>query len=180
VPIHQAPLNRAAGYGRPEKLSARALCVETRMEEMNHVVARFLDGKMIKGTAKDFFPNRAFFHILPPRATRPEQVECSKLKAVFFVRTLDGNPDRRDHQGFLRAPGETAHGKKIAIRFKDGELLCGYTLTYSHERSGFFVFPADERGNLLRAYVMTKATVEVATGPSADEMVNRILKPRAA
>src|SRR5689334_7598845 len=103
------------------------------MVETNKVVAHLLDGKLVKGTTQDFLPNRAVFHVQHELDRPPTQVFIRDLKALFFVRDLDGNKDRRDVRGFPYAPAAHAQGKKIAVRFKDGELLCGYTMSYSPE-----------------------------------------------
>ena len=113
------------------------------MGEATRVVARFSDGKVMKGTTQDFFPNRPSFHLLPADGGNGVEIRCKQLKAVFFVKTFQGDSKRKDVRGFVTAPAETAQGKKIAVRFKDGELLCGYSLSYTPDREGFFVFPAD-------------------------------------
>jgi hypothetical protein len=66
-----------------------------------------------------------------------------------------------------------AQGKKVAVLFKDGELLCGYTLTYVPGRDGFFMFPADGDTNNLRVYVVNASTAEVKTGPEAEALAQR-------
>ena len=33
------------------------------MSDINRVVAHFLDGRLVKGTTQDFFPNRTSFHM---------------------------------------------------------------------------------------------------------------------
>ncbi len=152
----------------------------TEMSETLRVVARFLDGKLLKGTSEDFFPNRPLFHIQPADGGPAHEVQCRDLKAIFFVRDFAGDPNRHDIQGFVDGPGVTARGKKIAVRFKDGELVCGYTLTYTPERKGFFMFPADEGSNNLRIYVMTHATASVKAGPQAEAMAKQLLKQKAA
>jgi hypothetical protein len=64
------------------------------------------------------------------------------------------------------------------VRFKDGELLCGYSLTFSADREGFFMFPADPRSNNIRIYVMTASTAEVKAGVEAEALVKRSLEQR--
>jgi hypothetical protein len=150
------------------------------MSELNRVVAHFVDGRLAKGTTQDFFPNRARFHVQPTDGSPAIEIRCKDLKALFFVREHGGNPTRRDLRGFLASPGETAQGKKIAVRFRDGELLCGYSLTYMPDREGFFVFPSDNGSNNLRIYVVVAATVEVKAGPAADTLAQRVLGGRAA
>jgi hypothetical protein len=66
------------------------------------------------------------------------------------------------------------------VRFKDGELLCGYSLSYSPDRDGFFMFPADPGSNNIRIYVITGSTVEVKAGPAAEAMAQRSLGNAAA
>jgi hypothetical protein len=57
------------------------------------VVARYLDGKRLKGFSQDFFPNKDRFHIYPAEKPSGEAVEVlvNELKAMFFVRDFVGN-----------------------------------------------------------------------------------------
>ncbi len=149
------------------------------MTDTTRVVARFLDGRMLNGTTQDFFPNRPTFHVLPMDGGAGLEVRCSQLKALFFVKSFKGDPARKDLVGFVAAPPETAQGKKIAIRFQDGEILCGYTLSYAPDREGFFIFPADSGSNNTRIFVVTASTAEVKAGPAAELMIQRLLGTRA-
>jgi hypothetical protein len=146
----------------------------------NRVVAHFLDGRVVKGTTQDFFPNRPIFRIRPSGAGKETEIECRQLKAVFFVKDLAGDENRKDIKGFLDAPVETTKGKKIAVRFKDGEFLCGYSLSYSPERVGFFLFPSDPGSNNLRIYVMTYAATEVRAAAAAEAMAQKLFDEEAA
>jgi hypothetical protein len=148
------------------------------MSEVNRVVARYLDGKTLKGTTDDFFPNRPTFHLHISGESRVQEIRCAQLKAVFFVKDLAGNPAREDLPGYVAAAGASM-GKKITVQFKDGEIICGYTLSYSTDRSGFFVVPADEGGNNVRVYVLKHATKRVGVGPQADELA-KLAHPDAA
>lgn len=137
------------------------------MGEVNKVVARFLDGTTLKGTTEDFFANRPSFHLHAAGDTTSREISCAKLKAVFFVKDLAGDSTRRDAAGFIAASA-ASQGRRIAVQFKDGEILCGHTMAYAPERSGFFMAPADERGNNIRVYVLKHATVKIAVGAHAD------------
>jgi uncharacterized protein DUF6982 len=148
------------------------------MVELNRVVAHYVDGKILKGTTQDFFPNRPSFHLQPADGGATVEVRCKNLKGLFFVKQFAGDAKRRDLRGFLAAPGETARGKKIAVRFKDGELLCGYSLSYLPDREGFFMFPSDNGSNNLRVYVIVAATAEVKAGPLADTLARKTLEAR--
>ena len=146
----------------------------------NRVVAHYMDGRVVKGTTQDFFPNRPIFRITPVGSGKETEIQCRQLKAVFFVRDLAGDENRKDLKGFLDAPGETTKGKKIAVRFKDGEFLCGYSLSYSPERVGFFLFPSDPGSNNLRIYVMTYAATEVRAAAAAEAMAQKLFDEEAA
>ncbi|MFI5371242.1 MAG: DUF6982 domain-containing protein [Candidatus Eisenbacteria bacterium] len=143
------------------------------MGEINRVVARFLDGRVLKGTTEDFLPNRPKFHLHPLGNAPPEVVACRDLKAVFFVRDFSGDAARKDMKGFGHLPVEANQGKKISVVFKDGEVISGYTLAYSREREGFFVVPADPGSNNIRIYVLRGAAQKVLVGPQADEFFRR-------
>jgi hypothetical protein len=150
------------------------------MSDGNRVVVHLLDGRLIKGTTQDFFPNRPMFHVAPLEGGPPLEVRTRQLKAMFFVRQFAGDTARRDVRGFIEAPGETAQGKKLAVRFKDGELLCGYSLAFSPDREGFFMFPSDAGTNNLRIYVLTASATEIKAGPAAEVLAQKVLAERAA
>ena len=145
------------------------------MPESLRVVVRYANGKTLKGTTQDFRPGSPRFHLIRADGLAVLDVSLADLKAVFFVRDFAGSADRTKLRGFLAAPAETAQGKKVAVLFRDGELVCGYTLTFSPERAGFFMFPADIASNNLRIYVVTAAAAEVKAGPAAEQLAQRIL-----
>jgi len=121
------------------------------------VVARLREGGVIKGTTGDFSPVRTSFHI--QNETGNHVVEHGSLKAVFFVRDLDG--DHRHQKTNVFATDKPAIGRKIAVRFADGEILVGTTQGYAPGRPGFFVTPADTESNTIRCFVLSAATSEV-------------------
>ena len=61
----------------------------------NHVVARFADGRTVKGTSLDVDPKRPVFHVSTPEGEMVE-ISMADLKALFFVRSLSGDPARAD------------------------------------------------------------------------------------
>jgi hypothetical protein len=128
----------------------------------NKIVIRFADGQMLKGITNDFFPNKETFHVSLAGAShgdKPRQISISDLKAIFFVKDFDGNPDYDEKKEF--DPGKPILGRKISVLFKDGELLVGTTTGYQPNRAGFFVNPADPNSNAERCFVVSKATSEV-------------------
>ena len=53
---------------------------------MNKVVARFTDGRVVKGFTNDFAPDRALFHVNvdgAPPASKAEELSTSDLKALY-------------------------------------------------------------------------------------------------
>lgn len=156
------------------------------MDIDNKVVARYLDGRVLKGVTRDFSANRVSFHVEVHGTGEIVELRCRHLKALFFVRSLDGDSARQDLRGFVEGPAETAQGRKIAVRFRDDEFVCGYTLSWSPDRDGFFLFPSDAGSNNQRIYVITASTEEVKAGPQAETLAQRLLAeerardPRAA
>lgn len=150
------------------------------MVENNRVVVHYLNGTVLKGTTPDFFPNRPRFHLQSPAGDKSIEIVTKELKAVYFVRDFEGHPERRDVRGFLKGPAETNQGKKLAARFKDGEILCGYSHAYASGREGFFLMPADAGSNNLRVYVLAAATEQVLMGPAAEELAAKVQGSQAA
>ena len=124
----------------------------------NRVVARFRDGRRIKGLTTDFVPTRDFFHVNVDDGT-VVTVRHLDLKAVFFVRDFAGDPS---HQRTNEFPADRpVSGRKIRVVFSDGEILIGTTQGYNPGRAGFFVVPADATNNEERCFVVAAATREV-------------------
>jgi len=122
------------------------------------LVVRFADGKMKKGYSQDFFANKPVFHLIKNitgDSGEPEEIRLADLKAVFFVKTFDGNPDYKERKDFTEQ--ESSQGRKVEVRFADGEILQGSVLGYNPKEIGFFLFPADPNSNNLRAFVVNKA-----------------------
>ena len=128
----------------------------------NKIVARFTDGRTIKGTTVDFLPARGVFHVsgaTGPEAAAPVEVRMEDLKAVFFVKDLAGDP-RRAEPAEPSTPRPAA-GRRIRVVFKDGEVLEGATAGYQPGRPGFFLEPTNASLNEERCYVLTAATKEI-------------------
>jgi hypothetical protein len=145
------------------------------VEITNLVVARYLDGRVLKGVTRDFSPNRPIFHVDLEDGSPAIELRYRQLKALFFVKGFEGDPDRQDIRGFVHGPAETQQGKKIAVRFRDGEFICGYTLSWSPDREGFFLFPADADSNNQRIFVISSSTLEIKAGPAAEVLAQRVL-----
>ena len=142
------------------------------MPVANKVVARYLDGRVLKGTTLDFIPARPHFHVTAVDARpgdRPIQVDPKDLKALFFVKDFAGAKHYDERKQFL--PTDKPAGRVAAVLFKDGEVLMGTTQAYDPTRPGFFLAPADPRSNNDRCYVLTNAVEKVAFGSSASDLL---------
>ena len=125
------------------------------------VVARYIDGRIIKGFSQDFFPNKDRFHISPADKSSGEGIEVffKLLKAVFFVRDFAGDAQYNERKEYTQ--GDKPSGRKIEVTFKDGEFLVGTTMGYDPNRPGFFLFPADPKSNNIRVFAVTTAVKKV-------------------
>lgn len=150
------------------------------MELRNLIVARYLDGRVLKGYTNDFNPNRPGFHVEVDAKHEVIEIRLRQLKALFFVKTFEGSASRDDLPGFIAGPAEKTQGRKIAVRFRDGEFMCGYTMSWSPDREGFFIFPADTGSNNDRVWVVTASTLEIKAGPQAEMLAQRMLAQDAA
>jgi small nuclear ribonucleoprotein (snRNP)-like protein len=119
----------------------------------NQIIVRFSNGKILKGTTADLFPNKALFHLKDNDSGALQEIGISNLKAVYFVKSFEGNPDYHEKTDIERV----GLGKKIKVHFKDGETLVGYTQGYSPNRDIFIVFPCDPDSNNEKVFVVTKA-----------------------
>ncbi len=125
------------------------------------VVVRYSDGRVMKGSAQDFFPNRDRFHLFPVDKSSGEAIEVfmKGLKAIFVVRDFIGEPLYDERKRYIG--GEKPSGQKVEVTFIDGEVLVGSTLGYDMRWQGFFVFPADPQSNNIRVFVVSSAVKKV-------------------
>jgi hypothetical protein len=123
----------------------------------NRIVLHYSDGRIIKGSTGDFFPDKQWFHLTEKDTATASRVDVTKLKGIFFVRTFDGNPDYESSYDAERK----GLGKKVKVCFKDGESIVGYTSGFSPTKPGFFLFPADASGNTEKIFVVSIATEEI-------------------
>ena len=124
--------------------------------ETNKVVVRFKDGSIMKGKTRDFFPNKASFH-LETLNGETKTIDVEQLKAFFWVKDFDGNKNYDEDYNEEIA----GTGRKIIVKFSDGESIIGYTLGYSPDRQGFFMTPADSKSNNQRIFVVKSASEKI-------------------
>jgi hypothetical protein len=140
--------------------------------QRNKVVARFKDGNILKGYTHDFFPNKATFHLNADESSGSEdiqEIKLADLKALFFVKSLQGNRDYNEIKEFADAGERRMQGIKIRVEFYDGEVLSGMSLGYNKNKPGFFIIPIDPDSNNERIYVIAAALKSVQVGDLAAE-----------
>jgi len=132
---------------------------------VNRVVVRYQDGRVSKGLTNDFLPMKDHFHLAlsdQGAGAKPVDVHVSELKAVFFVKTFEGDPEH--HKSNEPAPATPGGGRLLRVVFKDGEVIVGMTQGYDRSRPGFFVVPVDKASNNERCFVVAAAVAEVVLG----------------
>jgi hypothetical protein len=127
---------------------------------LNKVVARFLDGTVLKGTVNNFNAKDPTFHLIAFDGSASKKVSLERLKALFFVKDLQGNTEHKESKDF---PANTSPGlgKRTKVQFKDGETLAGFCNAYQPTQRGFFLFPVDRTANNDRVYVLNHAVKDV-------------------
>ena len=137
--------------------------VAVREEELvDKVVARFADGRVLKGTTADFFPTKELFHLdvsMAPPGDQPLEIHTKDLKALFFVKDLIGDPEHVERKSF--DPSSPPSGRRMIVKFKDGEVLVGTAKGYQPDGPGFFFVPADADSNNTRCYIVVAATEKI-------------------
>jgi hypothetical protein len=129
---------------------------------MHRIVARFQDGRVLRGFTTDFLPSKDRFHMFSEEGladAKPAEVLVAQLKALFFVKTFEGNPDHEEPSDFPET--KAGAGRRIRVIFKDGEIMAGTTQGFDRARPGFFVVPVDPGSNNERCFVVTAATDKV-------------------
>jgi hypothetical protein len=135
----------------------------------NLVVARYRDGKIIRGVTHDFGPQKRVFHVITFGEEGQEvggkvfKVSFSELKAIFFVKSLKGRQGPPPFKGLLEEKLEAQGMLKIKVTFFDGETIEGTTHGYTSEREGFFIAPLEKDSNNLRIFVISSAVKKVET-----------------
>ena len=140
------------------------------------VVARFLDGRVLKGLVQNFLPNRPLFHLYPvgSDASYGAAVRLAELKALLFVKTFEGNKNYVEDADVTHS---STIGRRIVVTFLDGELLTGVTSGYSSSKPGFFVTPTDLASNNIRIFVVASSVKSVAWADSAAVIHAKVAAP---
>lgn len=135
------------------------------------VAARFNNGKVLKGYVKDFTADSEMVFLDEAESGMNHIIPINELKALFFIRTFEGDREYREKKAFGVSPSK---GRKVFIKFKDKESLIGFidgevpfqkgfTLTKPDgtEDTGFFLTPSDIDSNNIKVFVVGSAIENV-------------------
>jgi hypothetical protein len=131
---------------------------------VNKVVVRTLTGETVKGYTGDFSRHKPSFLLSSDDGSvRMNQIILLKdLKAVFFVKDFEGN---FLHRKKLLFDDDGSYGKRIVVKFKDGEEFVGRVETMHAEPddTGFFIFPLDPDSNTIRAFFLNGSIQSISS-----------------
>jgi hypothetical protein len=140
------------------------------------VVARLVDRGKVKGHTTDFHPEQDHFTIKPPDGGLPVRISIVDLKALFFVHSVNGNPDHCDHKEFRPAP--IGVRPKLWIEFKDGEEMAAWPVSPLLGNVGFYVIPTDSNSNVEKAWVNRRFVERTLEGKEADAAAQKLARQR--
>jgi hypothetical protein len=122
-------------------------------------IARFADGRSLKGYTNDFDVSRPSFSLQPTPDGENDRVSLplTGLKAVFFVSDFDEKAATRDGKTFV---GQTL-GRRVHLTFIDGEMIIGTTQGYRAGDTGLIVTPVDPRARDVRIFAVAGALRQV-------------------
>jgi hypothetical protein len=119
---------------------------------LQKVIVRTRDGKVIPGFANEDRIKKTLKII--NQQGKEETFSIDKLKAVFFVKDFQGNPEY-DEIKFLNKQSVSSM-IWVRVEFFDGEVLEGKILNNMELISspGFYLSPSDQDTNNKRVYVV--------------------------
>lgn len=118
---------------------------------MNSVVAHLFDGRIVKGQSLDVDPAKPQCHVRTENGV--VVVKLNEVKALFFVRSLSGDPKRMDTQDPDPEDPRKQGATRLELTFTDGERLVAFTNRYPPRGTYFFVVPVDPKSNNTRILV---------------------------
>ena len=128
---------------------------------------RCLDGRVIRGHIDDFSASDERVAVEDESSARQE-IGVEELKAIFFVRTFEGNRSYAEKKSFLE---QVSLGKRVFVKFKDGECMTGYIeggvpwkrgfFLEPKKGPGFFLLPVDNESNNIKVFVVASSVWDV-------------------
>lgn len=124
------------------------------------IVVRYMDGRVAKGYTEHFNPESPSFRLyMDPAGASSVELAMDKLKAVFLVKSLEGNSDYNERKVFHKS--ERLQGRKVQVKFLDGEEMQGTAIGCDMQRPGFFLIPPDPASNNISIFAVSKAVINL-------------------
>ena len=114
------------------------------MRQPQKIVVHYLDGRLLRGRSKFFFRGQETVRVVNLRG-RTVRVPLSEVKAIFFLRRLRGRQDYHEKKRFTSS--SPRFGRRVQVKFLDGEVLRGSSLDYRPDEKGFYLKPSDPASN---------------------------------
>ena len=135
--------------------------------DRQRVIVRCLDGRPLRGYIDTFsVSDETVF--LEDESSGKQTLRVSDLKAIFFVKTFEGKPEYSEKKSF-RDP--VSMGKRVFVKFKDGESMSGYIeggvpwekgfFLEPRKGPGFFLIPVDSESNNIKVFVVASSVWDV-------------------
>ena len=132
---------------------------------VNQVVARFRDGRTLKGTSLNVDPAKPTCHVRT--ASGAVEVKLADLKALFFVKDHQGNAKHNEAANPTPGDQRLVGGHKLKVRFHDGETIIGVANRFPPLGRFFFMLPIDPKSNNVRILVNRDATSSITQADNA-------------
>jgi hypothetical protein len=124
------------------------------------IVARFINGRVEKGTSTDVDPKRLTCHLTTASGEKLE-VSLASVKALFFVKTATGHPEFQESKDQIAGDPRLVGTKRVRVVFADKEEIVGLTNRYPPITPYFFMLPIDPQSNNIRILVNRAAVMEM-------------------
>jgi hypothetical protein len=123
------------------------------------LIVRMRDGSILKCSSR--IPFSAAFQMITvlDDSGKVLKIALSDLKAIFFVKDFDGNPNYKAGKEF--GEGSPRAGKIYSVSFHDGEVIKGRVLNLAEENSGFFLYPADPLDNNEKVFIVRSGDINI-------------------
>jgi hypothetical protein len=116
------------------------------------VVARYLDGRLVKGETFTLDSARPTC-LIHTTSGQSVTVTLSELKGMFIVRDHAGRLDYKEVKSMDPGDPRARGARWLEMKFLDGEVLIGLSTNYSEELPIFAVVPTDTQSNNIRILV---------------------------
>lgn len=130
----------------------------------HQIVAHFIDGTVKKGLSLDVDPKRPTCHLKTDTGGMIE-VALRDTKALFFVKSAKGDPERKEARDPVPGDSRLVGAKRVRVVFSDKEEIVGLMNRYPPITPFFFMLPIDPLSNNIRMLVNRAAVRQMVEQP---------------